>query len=218
MLCEGRIAYPSSTPNSRTHLSRVRQIYVICLSILLAAIWLTGCGDTKTLERPQIHYRGNVSELQAYDRLGSATFVTNFLWWDSTGASRQLHDYSGEPVVVVFWRSTLPVSLDELRAIQTMYTSEPHDAAASSRVQFLGIAYEEKGAIAQRFERVDSVTQRNGITFQQVIGNSELASAFGGIDVIPTVLLVSRDGRLAETFGGLTDPARITEAIQKLDH
>ncbi len=160
---------------------------------------LSACGGSQSSadQIKPVDYKANVSHLKTYDRLGSATFVTNFVWWDSAGVSRQLHDYLGSPVVVMFWRSSVPASIQELRE-----TAELASKYRDSGIVFLGISLEEKGPRQEMFDRVSEVVRANRIDFQQVVGSSELASSFGGIDVIPTVLLVTPNDRIGATLAG----------------
>jgi thiol-disulfide isomerase/thioredoxin len=168
----------------------------LILPILCAS--LSSCGGSQgSAEVKPVEYKSNVSHLKAYDRLGSATFVTNFVWWDSTGISRQLHDYLGSPVVVTFWRSSVPASIQELRDVGVLAAKY-----RDSGIVFLGISLEEKGPRQEMFDRVSGIVSSNGINFQQIIGSSELASSFGGIDVIPTVLLVTVNDRIGATLAG----------------
>ena len=44
--------------------------------------------------------------------------------------------------------------------------------------------------------------QENGMTYTVVMGNAEVAEAFGGFDAIPTTFLISRDGRIVHQKTG----------------
>jgi thiol-disulfide isomerase/thioredoxin len=173
---------------------------------------LLGCGGGKSDEEIKpVDYKANISHLKTYDRLGSATFVTNFVWWDSAGVSRQLRDYIGSPVVVTFWRTTVPASIRELHDVSVLA-----EKYRDSGLVFLGISLEEKGPRTEMFEHVASVIHSNGITMQQIIGSSELASAFGGIDLIPTVLLVTPNEKIGATLYGPRTPKDLEAQIRTL--
>ncbi len=185
--------------------ARMCFIALMCLSGL-------GCGSSnESAEHKPIDYKANVSQLKTYDRLGSATFVTNFVWWDSTGAQRQLHDYFGSPLVVTFWRTTVPSSVTELRDA-AMLQQKYKDRG----VIFLGIPLEEKAPRQEMFDHVTSAIAANAISMQQIVGSNELASAFGGIDILPTVLIISPNDKIVATFQGTQSAATIETQLQAI--
>jgi len=172
----------------------------------------SACGGSQAADQIKpLDYKANVSQLKTYDRLGSATFVTNFIWWDSNGVSRQLRDYLGSAVVVTFWRSSVPASIQELREVAALAPKY-----RDSGIVFLGISLEEKAPRQEMFDRVSGIIQSNGIDFQQIIGTSELASAFGGIDAIPTVLLVTPNERIGATLAGQRSATELDHQIRAL--
>lgn len=54
-----------------------------------------------------------------------------------------------------------------------------------------------------------------GIAFQQIIGNSELGYAYGGINAVPTLFMVAKTGKVYQTLEGAQSAAQIEAAIRK---
>jgi thiol-disulfide isomerase/thioredoxin len=144
------------------------------------------------------------------DRLASTIYATNFEWWDSTGRVGQLHDYYGKTVVITFWGTWCDGcagDMDDLAALQKTYKD--------SNVAFIGITLREPGTFNEVLAHVAQYCTDHGIAYQQVIGNSEFAAAYGGIYQLPTTILLTKEDRVLETLTGKQGKAKLEAEIRK---
>ncbi|MBI3665196.1 MAG: hypothetical protein HY236_03055 [Acidobacteria bacterium] len=58
--------------------------------------------------------------------------------------------------------------------------------------------------------------ERAKMNYPIVLGNDEAATAFGGVEVLPTTLIIDREGRIVATHQGLTSKAEFENAIKDL--
>ena len=176
----------------------------------LAVCLLIGCGSGKQSEKDQLAdtltYRAHTSLLRAYDRLGSATFATNFYWWDSTGQVRELRESFGSVIFIYFWQTASKPSVDGLRDL-----SELQKKYRDSGLVVVGIPFKEPGTHTEAINRVVDLTASLQVDIPQILGTNELAATYGGIDAIPTTIIVNRKGQVRNTILG-AKPKAVVEA------
>jgi thiol-disulfide isomerase/thioredoxin len=190
---------------------KLRSSHVLTMLLLVAA--LSGCGSSaqSTLDKSQAenpNYRPTVSKLKAIDRMGSITYATSFMWWDSTGKVRQLRDYYGKVVVMHFWGTWCVPCMEELPNI-----AKSEQAYRDSDVVFLGVTLKE--STAGVLDSVQKFVIEHKMTYQQIIGTNELSSAYGGIDLLPATVIISREGKVLSVLTGRQEPDALDLEIQK---
>ena len=191
--------------------ARISGARACCAFVLLV---LVGCGSAKPsgseAHVDSLTYKSHVSILRAYDRLGSATFATNFYWWDSTGHARELREYFGSVIFVNFWSSLSEPSIKELidlRDLEKKYRDTGFAVVA--------IPFHEPGSQTEAIERIAALTDSLHIDFPEIIGTNELAATYGGIDAIPTTVVVSRRGQVLTTIAGVRGKAVLEATIKR---
>ena len=181
--------------------------------MLLFVVALSGCGGSAqtTLDKNQNenpNYRPSVSKLKAIDRMGSVTYATSFMWWDSTGKVRQLREYYGKVVVMHFWGTWCVPCMEELPNIAKF-----EQVYRDSDVVFLGVTLKESGSAV--LDSVQKFVIEHKMTYQQIIGTYELSSAYGGIDLLPATVIISREGKVLSVLTGRQDPDALDLEIRK---
>jgi hypothetical protein len=150
-----------------------------------------------------------VSLLKEFDRIGTINLATSFTWWDSSGSVRQLREHYGQVMAIYFWNDTQPWSVNTEKQLEKAKL-----AVQDSDVFFLGVLTgkgRDSSAVWKAQRNIDSL----GVSFQQVIGNSELNYAYGGINTMPTLFLVARNGKVHQTIEGQKTSGDIEAAIRK---
>ena len=75
----------------------------------------------------------------------------------------------------------------------------------------LGVAFDEDGwKVVKPF-----ITGKN-INYRVMIGNSDIAARYGGVESLPTTLLIDRAGRIASTHVGLVSKSDYQGEIEAL--
>ncbi|PYK66321.1 MAG: hypothetical protein DME50_05945 [Verrucomicrobia bacterium] len=78
-------------------------------------------------------------------------------------------------------------------------------------MRIVGVSLDEQGP-----EVVKKFVKRFGVTYPIVIGNQKVADAYGGIDAIPTTIVIDRRGRIVSWHMGYDDKAAFKKEIQSL--
>ena len=151
----------------------------------------------------------SVSLLKEFDRIGTINLATSFSWWDSTGAVRQLRENYGRVMAIYFWNDTQPWSINTESQLQKAKL-----ALKDSYVFYVGVLT-GKGKDSSAVWKAQKIIDSLGVDFQQVIGNSELNYAYGGINTMPTLFIVARNGKVHQTLEGQKTSGELEAAIRK---
>jgi hypothetical protein len=191
-------------------------------SILLVAltVFVAGCSffssqdsaPTRIINSPLDTSRSfarSVSLLGTFDRIGTINLATSFTWWDSTGSVRQLRENYGRVMAISFWNDAQPWSINTIKHLQQAKLS-----LQDSDVFYLGVLT-GKGKDSTTIWKAQRTIDSLGIDFQQVIGNNELNYAYGGINTMPTVFIVARNGKVHQTLEGQKSSKDLESAIRK---
>lgn len=113
-------------------------------------------------------------------------------------------DLEGKILVIDFWATWCPPCRAEIPDYVKL-----QDAYRDKGVVFVGISLDQ-GAGAEG--KVSKFIDEQGINYPIVMGNAEVAEAFGGVEAIPTTFLVDREGQLVDRKVGYK-PAAYFEAL-----
>jgi peroxiredoxin len=202
----------------RSSLSHRRSFFIRAL--LSSALIFGGCSLFKSAtddrsadeikhDNEQV-YHGNVSMLKSINRLSSAHYATTFWWWDSLGKQMGLSDYYGSVIVLHFWNTDCKVCLDDQTDVAQLTQS-----LKDSGVVALGVVLKESGSSKTLVDSVYQNVRSRGITYQQIIGNNELSYAYEGIEMLPTTVIISREGRVLATLAGRQNRSALDREIRK---
>lgn len=92
----------------------------------------------------------------------------------------------GKVVVVDFWATWCPPCIEEIPGYIELEKKHGPEGLV-----IIGVSMDRRGPA-----HVRQFAQRMGITYALVMGNDEIADAFGGFDALPTTLLIDREGRI----------------------
>ncbi len=127
----------------------------------------------------------------------------DFTLKDSKGTRVSLSDYKGKVVVLNFWatwcgpcKTEIPWFID----FQKTY--------AAQGFTVLGVSMDEDG-----WKAVNPYAASRGINYPIVLGNEEVNMLYGGIEALPTTLVIGRDGRVAFLHAGLIDKGEYEKEI-----
>ncbi len=134
--------------------------------------------------------------------LGKA--APDFALTNLSGTMVQLSDFKGKVVLLDFWATWCApcrMEIPEFVQLQKQY--------ADKGFTVLGAALDDEGAAV-----VKPVAQKLGINYPVVIGNIQVASAYGGIQALPTAFLIGRDGKILKTYVGARDKSEFDQDVQ----
>jgi peroxiredoxin len=130
----------------------------------------------------------------------------DFTLKDADGKTVHLSDYKGKVVLLDFWATSCGPCRIEIPWF-THLEREKKDRG----FEVLGVAVNEDG-----WDDVKPFLARMKVNYRVVMGDDRTAEAYGGIDAIPTTLLIDKQGKIAAIHVGLADPKDFEDGVEAL--
>ncbi len=125
---------------------------------------------------------------------------------DVNGKVVRLSDFKGKAVIVDFWATwcgPCQIEIPWFIDFERKYKDQGFVV--------IGVAMDDEG-----WKAVKPFTEKMKMNYRVVMGNDKTADLYGGIDALPTTVLIDRDGRIAGTHVGLAGKEDFQDAIEKL--
>lgn len=124
---------------------------------------------------------------------GDRGMAPDFVLRDAEGRSVRLSEYRGRVVLLNFWATwCLPCTVEVPMLVDFQESYRNRGLAV------LGVSLDADG-----WKTVKPYVDARRVNYPVMIGNGEVAQAYGGLEVIPTTLVIDRSGRIAATHFGL---------------
>jgi peroxiredoxin len=130
----------------------------------------------------------------------------DFTLKDADGKAVRLSDFKGKVVLLDFWETTCGPCRVEIPWFIDLQRQDKDKGLV-----VLGVAMDEEG-----WEAVKPFVAELKINYRIVIGDEATAQKYGGVDALPTTLLIDREGRIASTHVGLTAKKIFEDGIDEL--
>jgi len=130
----------------------------------------------------------------------------NFSLRTSDGRTVELKKLNGKAVVVNFWATWCGPCRAEIPGMIEVY-----EKYKSKGLEIVGISLDQGG-----WDQVKPYVQKVRISYPIVIGDGDLADAYGGIEAIPTTFFIDRSGNIIEKHLGYMSKAQFEGMIKKL--
>jgi cytochrome c biogenesis protein CcmG/thiol:disulfide interchange protein DsbE len=130
----------------------------------------------------------------------------DFTLKDAQGKRVSLSDFNGKVVVLNFWatwcgpcKTEIPWFIDFQKQWQ------------GRGFTVLGVSMDEDG-----WKAINPYVAEKKINYPVVLANEEVNEAYGGIEALPTTLIIGRDGRVKFIHSGLIARAEYEKEIREL--
>ena len=175
------------------------------LAFVLAS---TGCSNVTDFFGAQ-HVKAAVKPEK--DRKSAPEFTLK----DANGQTVHLADYKGKVVLLDFWATWCGPC-----KVEIPWFMEFEQQFKDRGFAVLGVSMDEDG-----WEAVKPYIQDLKINYRVLLGNEEISDLYGGLDSLPTTLLIDRHGRIASVHIGLSlgkeefrdDIAHLLDAVNASD-
>jgi thiol-disulfide isomerase/thioredoxin len=170
------------------------RLFAVALSLGLAA-----CSPSREDKPPQ----PKVIAPGSLPKLGAAP-----AWQlrDVQGNVVSSEQFKGQVVVVDFWATWCGPCVAEIPGFIELQRKYGKDGFT-----FVGISLDEAGV-----ETVQSFVAKHGVNYPIVMATEAVQGAFGGLRVIPTTLLIDRDGQIRDRKEGAEETASYEAKIVSL--
>jgi len=152
----------------------------LAVAVAASLIALAGCGSTTVRAAVKSDKERKVAP--------------DFALKDGDGKTVHLSDYKGKVVLLDFWATWCAPC-----KIEIPWFMEFEQQYKDKGFAVLGVSMDEDG-----WTVVKPYLQQLKINYRIVLGNDKVGDAYGGVDSLPTTLLIDRQGRVAATHVGLS--------------
>ncbi len=133
--------------------------------------------------------------------------VADFTWKDGD-KTVTLSEFAKNKVILLnFWGTWCPPCRKELPDIIALQKEFPE-----TEFVIIGIAIERA---QDPVTTVKNFMKKNNMDYQMIIGNQEIADAYGGITSVPTTFIIRKDFTLSEQLIGMRSKADFEAAVRK---
>jgi len=118
----------------------------------------------------------------------------------------RLSAYKGKVVLLNFWATWCGPC-----KVEIPWFVEFEKTYSGRGFSVLGVSLDEDGWAA-----VKPYIEQKNVNYRVVVGNGDTAKQFGGVESLPTTLLIDRDGKIAVVHVGLTSRSTYQDQIEQL--
>ena len=123
---------------------------------------------------------------------------------DLNGRTVSLADFKGKVVLLDFWATFCSPCVKAMPKLQKL-----HDENAARGFAVVGIATDEEGE-----KLVRPMVAKTKVRYPILLDNASVWKAYG-VETLPALFLIGRDGQVIQRFGGGTDHKTIEAAVAK---
>ncbi len=125
---------------------------------------------------------------------------------DLNGRVVKLSDYKGKVVLLNFWATWCPPCRAEMPELVRLQKGD-----ASQGLQILGVTYP-----SYKRDSVRRLARKLKLNYPVVFGSRELAGKYGVGEVLPTTVVIDREGKIRDRILGILEPEEFAHKVKPL--
>jgi peroxiredoxin len=164
-------------------------------AVLACALLWTGCsnfGPAKPVAKTDVKAGGDHKPFVLKDAVGQP--MPRFSLKDANGQAVRPADYKGKVVLLDFWATWCGPCKIEIPWFMD-FEREFKDRGFA----VVGVSMDEDG-----WTVIKPYVQDMKMNYRILLGNDDVSTAYGGLDSLPTTLLIDRQGKIASVHVGIT--------------
>lgn len=177
----------------------VRQI-IRPASLLVVSLLLAGCSGSPELTVDAAGPKGSAKGAKA------SKAAPNFTLKDADGRTVSLSDYKGKVVLLNFWATWCGPC-----KIEIPWFVEFEQKYKDRGFAVLGVSMDEDG-----WEVVKPYLAKAKINYRILLGNDDVAAQYGGVESLPTTLVIDKAGNIHRKHEGLVSRSEYEKDIVAL--
>jgi peroxiredoxin len=167
-----------------------KTVSAIGFSAVLAGVLVaTGCSDWPGKPSAKIEKKAagdhKTADFSLKDAVGHPT--PEFSLKDANGQTVHPADYKGKVVLLDFWATWCGPC-----KVEIPWFMEFERQFKDQGFAVLGVSMDEDGWAA-----IKPYVQQRQMNYRVLLGNDDVSTAYGGLDALPTTLLIDRQGKIA---------------------
>jgi peroxiredoxin len=174
--------------------------------LVIAGVALTGAIVAGYWVWPILMHQAAMAILESRAAIRQSRAAPDFTLRDANGGSVELAGFRGKVVLLNFWATwcgPCKVEIPWFTEFQKQYQAQGFTV--------VGVSMDEEG-----WKVVKPYIAEQNINYPIVIGNEAVNASYGGIESLPTTLLIDKDGRIAFIHSGLIDKREYQKEIVQL--
>jgi len=128
----------------------------------------------------------------------------DFALMDASGKTVRLSDYRGKVVLLNFWATWCAPCKAEVPWFVDLQKTYEDDLVV------LGVSFDEDG-----WDSVRPFIEQRGVNYPVMLAGPELPEQYRKIESLPATLMIDRNGRIVDTYLGLSSKAQYDALIRK---
>ncbi len=177
--------------------------YGISISFIIAMILFSfGCSKNSKVE--ENNSSDNTSKVQTTETKNEKA-APDFSLQSTDGKTVSLKDYKGKIVILDFWATwcgPCRKGIPDLISLQDRYKND---------LRVIGISLDTSTK-----DDVIPFAKKMNINYPVVYGNDNITSDYGGIEAIPTTIVIDQNGEIVAKYVGLVDKETFAKQIEDL--
>ncbi len=181
------------------------------IAVLITSSFLgLGFNGSSTLKAAEKKVTAQVYPIVSADKpVGNK--AGDFVWQNGTKSVKFSEFTKGKYVLLNFWGTWCPPCRKELPDLIAISKE-----MKNKKLIVIGVAMENSRSAEEAQKTVNDFWLSKGLSYPVIVGNGDIANAYGGINAVPTTFLINKKGEIVATIQGGRSKEAFMAEINKM--